>query len=166
AGQPDEAERSFRRARDLADSNPDTWVALILFLTRADAKKAEAELEQAKARLPKGQLPLVLAPCYEALGRREQAGEQYQLALAAKPGDPQVLRTAAAFYAHTGQPAKAAPLLRQLIDPQTKAPDTTVAWARRALASALSVTGNYHQFREALALVDANGGTAVEDKLT
>src|SRR5205085_8986245 len=142
---------------------------LVLFLARTDAPKAEAELEAAKAKLAKDVLPLVLAPCYEGLGRTEQAAGQYQLALAARPDDPAVMRDAAGFYARTGQPAKAVPVLRRLIDPATKAPEATVAWARRALAVTLPVMGDYRQFREAIALVEANGTgdkAAAEDRLT
>src|SRR5207237_5978789 len=116
---------------------------------RTDPKKAEAELEKAKVKIPKDQLPLALAPCYEALGRVELADEQYRAALAAHPNDPSVLRAVSTFYARTGQAAKAVPVLRRLIDPQTQAPAATAAWGRRALAVSLPVMGNYQQFKEA-----------------
>jgi tetratricopeptide (TPR) repeat protein len=168
AGQAGEAEQAFRRARDLAEAVPDTWIVLVQFLSRIDAKKAEAELEAAKARPAKDLLPVVLAPCYESLGRPGPAAEQYQLALAARPGDPNVLRAAASFYSRTGQPARAQPLLRTLTDPATKAPEATAAWARRTLALSLPVMGDYQQFREAVALIEANGTgdtASAEDRL-
>jgi tetratricopeptide (TPR) repeat protein len=168
AGQPDEAERAFRRAVEVADTVPDTWASLTLFLARTDPKKAEVELEKAKLKLAKDKLPLALAPGYEALGRIETAEEQYRAALDARPSDPAVLRFVASFYGRTGQSAKAIPVLQRLIDPQTQTPAATVAWARRCLAVSLPAMGNYHQFKEAVALIEANsagGAPPVEDRL-
>jgi tetratricopeptide (TPR) repeat protein len=165
AGRLDEAEHSLRRARDLAETAPEPWIALVALLAKTDAKKAEAELETARTRLPKEVAPLVLAACYEGLDHPQQAEEQYQAALAARPNDPQVLRGAANFYAGIGQPARAAPLLGKLIDPATKAPEPTVAWARRTLALTMPTLGSYSQFKEAVALLDANGAATPEDRL-
>ena len=68
AGERAEAERAFRRAVEVADTVPDTWAGLILFLVRTDPKKVEAELDRAKLKVPKNKLPLLLAPCYEVAG--------------------------------------------------------------------------------------------------
>src|SRR5262249_38171460 len=78
ADQPHEAEKALRQARALAETVPDTWAALVFFLAKTDVAKAEAELAQARAKLPKDAVPMVLATCYEALGRPEQAEEQYR----------------------------------------------------------------------------------------
>jgi tetratricopeptide (TPR) repeat protein len=168
AGEPAEAERALRRAVEVADTRPETWISLALFLSRTDPKKSEAELEKAKLKVPKGKLPLVLAPGYEILGRMGPAEEQYRAALAAQPTDPTALQSLAAFYARTGQSAKAVPVFRQLIDKQTQAAPTTVAWARRALAISLPVLGDHRQFNEAITLIDANaaaGPPTAEDRL-
>jgi predicted Zn-dependent protease len=166
AGRVEEAEKSLRRARDLAGAEPDPWVALVLFLARTDAKKAEAELEAARAKLSKETLPLVLAAGYEALGRLEQAEEQYA-ALAKASNDPATLPSVAAFYTRIGQPGRAEPLLRKLLDRRTRAPEATRAWARRTLALGLAATGSYRLFREAVALLDENkGGGPAEDRQT
>jgi tetratricopeptide (TPR) repeat protein len=157
AGQPREAEQAFRRALSLARTNPEPWVTLLLFLARTDPKKAEAELAEARRALAPEQLPLVLATCYEALDRPKKAGAQYRAALAARPDDPVVLRNVAAFYERSGQPDRAEPLLRQLIDPRTKAPRATADWARRVLALALASRGGYARFREARRLCQARG---------
>lgn len=81
AGQPREAEKAFRQARQLAPSDPEPWVTLILFLARTDVKKAAAELAEAERQLPKDQAPLALGICCEALGRREEAEKHYGAAL-------------------------------------------------------------------------------------
>src|SRR5262249_21948488 len=46
--------------------------------------------------------------------------------------------------------------LRRLADPEVKAADADAAWARRWLGVALSSTGDYVSFREALELVERN----------
>ena len=141
AEQPKEAEQAFRRARDLAEAAPETWVALILFLARTDPKQAETELAEAKRKLPPDKAPLALAQCQEALGRLKEAEESYQIALAGKPNDPEMLRNMADFYGRNGQRAKAEPLLRRLLAAETEVPEKTAAWARRTLAMYLAAAG-------------------------
>jgi tetratricopeptide (TPR) repeat protein len=154
-GHAEEAETAFRQACQLADTEPNTWAALILFLAARDAKKAEVELNAARQKLPKDRLPAVLAAGYEALGKTKDAEEQFIALLTAKPSDPAILAAMARFYLRTGSTAKAEAPLRKLIDPQLKAPETVAAWARRELAVVLAGTGSYAQFREAIALLDA-----------
>src|SRR5262249_5610443 len=78
AGRPQEAETAFRRARELAEGDPEAWAALVLFLANTDAKRAEAELAEAERRPPPGKASLALAPCYEALGQMEKAEAHYR----------------------------------------------------------------------------------------
>jgi tetratricopeptide (TPR) repeat protein len=165
-GQPEEAERAFRKARELANTVPNTWIALILFLVPRDAKKAEAELKAARTALNKDQLPAVLAVGYEALGRVSDAEEQYLALVAAKPGEPAVMSQIAGFYSRTGQRAKAEPWLRKLIDLPARAPEATVAGARRELALVLAFKGTYPAFQEALKLLEVNakGSESLEDR--
>jgi tetratricopeptide (TPR) repeat protein len=161
-GKADEAEAAFRKARQLADTEPSTWVALILFLAPRDAGKAEAELKAASAKLTKDQMPLVRAAAYEALGRLKEAEEQVLAATTAKPGDPMAVSRVARFYLRTRQTATAEPWLRKLIEPKLGAPETAVTWARRELALLLASRRSYPLFLEALALLDANRTKAGE----
>jgi len=166
-GKMEEAEKAFRQARQLDDTAPITWVALIQFLAPRDPKKADAELAAAQVKLAKNQLPAVLAAAHEALGRTQDAEEQYLAILGAKPGDTQALFRAASFYIRTSQLAKAEPLLRKLFDPKLAAPPEAAAWARRELALHLASRGGYPLFREAVALLDANvakGQEKLEDR--
>jgi tetratricopeptide (TPR) repeat protein len=162
AGETAEAGEAFREARNLAPDVPDTWLALILFLARVDVRKAETELAAAGQRLPRDKLPLVLGPAYEAFGKPEPAEEQYR-AVAARDNTPAALRGLAAFYERTGQQARAEPVLRQLLEPGTRAPEETLRWARRALALTLAFHGTYRQFGEAQALLDENGKADAEE---
>ena len=163
AGERAGAEKAFRRARDLADTRPETWAALILTLAQTAPEKAESEMGAAKGKLTRQDLPGVLASGYEALGRPEQAEAEFKNAIAARPEDPVALRAAASFYARSGQPDKAEPYLRKAIDPRTKAPEDVAGWARRTLAFGLALRGNLEQFREAEELVKEHPGETVED---
>ena len=103
-GRQPQAENALRHAVRLADTVPDTWVALVHYLARTEQKnKAEAAIQDAQGKIPAERAPLALAQCYEALGRKDRAEEQYHLTLAAKPGDVLVLRSVADFYLRGGQ---------------------------------------------------------------
>jgi tetratricopeptide (TPR) repeat protein len=164
AGRDKEAEDAFRNALELDGTVPAVWAALIQFLATRDVPRAEAELAAARRKLPKDQLPALLAAGYEALGRLSEAEAQYVAMLAAKPSEPALLADAARFHARTSQPAKAEPLLRKLIT--TQAPAMMTAWARRELAQTLAVQGGYPRVREALTLLETNavGGETTEDR--
>ncbi len=164
---PEKAKKAFREAVIRAEKafqeeeiNPETysaiWATYVLYLTRTDADQAQKEMETAKEKLPKDQIPLVLAPCYEALGKMEEAEANYQQALKAKPKDLIVLKSVAAYYGRKGEPAKSEPLLRKILQPSLKAPPTTGSWARRTLAMVLSAQRSYPKFQEALDLIKKN----------
>jgi len=141
-------------------------VALINQLARMGRKpEAEAALEKARGSIAADQAPLALAQCYEAVGHRDRAEEQYRAALKSRPEAVPVLRGVSDFYLRSGQFENAEPLLRRLADARTKAPPGDVSWARRNLAVGLAVGGSYRRFQEALALLEANvPGGAVEDQ--
>jgi cellulose synthase operon protein C len=157
------AEEAFRRARDLADTDPNVWAILILFLAQTDAKKVETELAAAKAKLPAAVLPRVLAPGYEVLGQLEKAEKEYLNEASASADNAAGLYNVANFYTRTGQMDKAEPFLRKLMDPRLKAAEATVGWARHTLALILAVRGNYRQFQEAQSLVKERRDETLED---
>jgi tetratricopeptide (TPR) repeat protein len=159
AGQTDEAEKAYRRARDLAPTAPETWTSLILLLARSDATKAEKaraeeELAQAQKQLIGDEAAPKLALCQEALGHNDQAEKLYLAALARRTNDANLLQMLATFYARTGQPARMEPVLSRLIEHDTGAPETTVGWARRTLAINLATRGGYRGFQDALKLLE------------
>jgi tetratricopeptide (TPR) repeat protein len=152
-GKPEEAEAAFRRALELADDAPDAWVALILHLARTQQKdKAEAALADAGKKLSAQQAALVSPPCYEALGEIDRARTAHTEALAARPDDVSVLRSATAFMLRHGPSGQTQQLLRKLMAAAPRAPEDA-AWAQRTLAVVLAASGDYGQWREALTLV-------------
>jgi tetratricopeptide (TPR) repeat protein len=167
--QPQEAETKLRRAVELGDTVPETWLALIRFLALTNPSQAEATLQQARAKLPADQAALALAQGYEALGKTDQAREQYQAALTAKPDDVTVVNRVALFSMRNNRQAEAEPLLRQVLDRKFKASDSDIAWARRRLALVLATSGDYRRFLEGLKLVGLSlddAGKIIEDKRT
>ncbi len=163
ANQTDEAEKKFRAALRLADHEPEPYVTFVQFLARQKREKeAEAVLEQARRRLPKNRVEMVLSQCYEALGRTRSAEVGYREALNSNRQDATTVRRVAAFYWSAGRLADAEPLLRDIVEKRVKEPSTDDQnWARRHLAVLLASGTDYGRFREALALVglklDGNG---------
>ncbi len=169
AASPDktaEAEAALRRALELEEKVPETWVALIQFLAvRGKTKEAQDVLARAETRLAGDRRPLALAPCHEALGQLDKAQEQYREALKSRGDDVGVLRTVSGFYLRWLQPQAAEPLLRRIIDRKVQATDDDVAWAKLGLAVVLATRGDYAGFVEGAALVGlkVDGGRPVED---
>lgn len=154
-GRRAEAEAPLRRAIELAPDIPEPWLALVAHQVRSGKpKEAEATIELARAKLPPRQAALTLALCYEVVGNKERAAEQYLAAAKAYPNDGEVLRAVADSLLRERQTAQALPYLRQLKDLRGKVSERDRTWARMALASCLASQGNYEQFQEALALVD------------
>jgi tetratricopeptide (TPR) repeat protein len=157
-----EAEKALRRAVELADTMPETWVALVQYLAHTEqTARALEEIEKARAKLAGPQAPLALAQCYEAVEQPDKAAEQYQAALAARPQEVQVRRSAAGFYLRAGRARDAEPHLRDILARKVTASEADVAWARRTLALSLASMADFRRFSEALALVgfslDARG---------
>lgn len=161
-----EAEGHLKRAVEMNGKAPETWTALVRFLATANrAAEAAAALEQARQQLPADQAALALAQGYEALGRFEQAQEQYQAARTARPDDLTALRAASAFWLRVGRTADAEHALRAVLEKKDKLAGADLAWARRGLALVLAATGGEHRrFTEAMALVGLrlDGGRVVE----
>jgi len=152
-----DADAAFRQAVALNPKVPETWAALVTFLAGTDQKQqAEKEIENARRALPADKAALALAVCYEAVGQRDKAEEQYSAQLKAKPRDLAALRGMASFYLRAGEPKKAEPHLRQLISSSAGGAEVTVRWARRSLAIALAAERDFQQSRRALELIEEN----------
>ena len=156
AGERGQAEAAFRQALKDKPTGPEAWKALLLCLVDAGRKdQAGTELDNARKALPADQAAGVLAVGLEALGRRDEAEEQYLIALKAQP-DAARLHDAAAFYLRGGDVKKAEPLLHRLIDDEGRDDPAAAAWGRRSLAMAWASTGDYKQSQAALDLLDEN----------
>ncbi|MCI0460203.1 MAG: tetratricopeptide repeat protein [Gemmataceae bacterium] len=163
-----EAEKAFRRAVELADTVPETWLGLVQYLTgTGQTRKAVVEVERAHAKLKGPETALALAQCFELAGKADDARKQYQSALEARPQDVQIRRAYVGFCLRSGSPREAGPHLRAIFDRKVKATEADVSWARRGLALMLASITDYKGFREALALVGLSldrSGNVVEDK--
>jgi tetratricopeptide (TPR) repeat protein len=148
----DEVEKELRRALALAETQPETWVALVQHLARSGKKdEATALTARAEAKLPRGQSQLALARCCEAVGQPDRARALYREALAARPDDVAVLTGSAQFYLHSNDLAEAESCLTRVVRQKTRPEET--AWARRTLAFLVHARGNYQDKRKALALL-------------
>jgi tetratricopeptide (TPR) repeat protein len=82
-GQEAKAEQALRKAVELADTVPDTWVALIQYLAaRGELKKAEEAYGEAESKLPPQEHALALASCCETLAAAYAAAVQKERAKA------------------------------------------------------------------------------------
>jgi tetratricopeptide (TPR) repeat protein len=152
-----EAVKAFRQAVDLKKDVPETWVTLILFLVELGAKdEAAAELEKAKEAVPHELRPTLLGPCYQALGKQDDAEQEYLRQLEAHPGDPSALRNVASFYLSSGQSEKAKPHLEALLKASGPGAEGATTWARRSLAMSLAASGDFQKSTRALELLEQN----------
>ncbi len=152
-----EAEKSLRRAAELKGDAPETWVALVAFLSSVDkASAAEELIDKARGKIPAEKAPVALAQCYEAVEKNDLAMEQYKLALAANPNDPEVVRSVADFYQRIGKMVEAEALLRLIIDGKVKGDDANLFWARRQLAQITAAKGGSINIEAARNLIEQN----------
>jgi cellulose synthase operon protein C len=161
-----DAETSLRQAAELGPEAPETWVGLIRFLASTDqVAAARAMLDKAVKKIPAEKAALALGPCYEALGRLDEAAKQYQTILAKGPNDPRVLRTVAEFCIRANKPEEAEGHLQRIVGGQVSANREDIAWARRAWADILRNRGGYANLLKAVSLIDQNlaTGSAPDD---
>ncbi len=157
AGKNDRAELRLRRALDLTESAADPWVAAVVVELRAGRKQRAEELtEDASRKLTGSKKDLALAQCYEAIGQIDRARDYYESALRKNPRESVVLWAAVRFNLRAGEPAKAEPLLRQLVS-DASLPADQGARARRMLAVVLASQGDYRKTRQALVYLDLVG---------
>jgi tetratricopeptide (TPR) repeat protein len=160
-----EAEKAFRKAVELSPEAPDAWVGLIRFLALTGQKEqAESMLAEAVRKIPADKAPRALAPCYEMLGRVDEAAAQYQRILAGGGDNPLVLRQVAEFCLRTNKPLEAETHLQKILGAlgtpgpghEVSADPQDIAWARRAMASILRARGGYVNLLQAVELIDQN----------
>ncbi len=167
----DEAEKAFRRCLELGPQIGDGWLSLVALLAaRHKMQEAEQAVREAQVQLPEDRTATVLAQCYEVLGQLDRAEQQYRHAIEVRPDDLGLLERVAGFYMRTGQPEKAASHLNDMLQVAGRDPKkhrAQLIWARRSLARALAVTGDYRHHLQALRLLDQNveGTTADPDDL-
>jgi Tfp pilus assembly protein PilF len=150
--QMDKALASLRKARDLSDRTPETWMTLIAFLWASEKKdQARAELAGAEKKLTDVRGKVVLAQCFEIVGDNDRAGKLYANPQLAGSSDLLVRRGVAGHFLRGGNATVARKHLNYLVKAAgTKDPSTAV-WARGMLAILAALGGDYAETQEALA---------------
>ena len=153
----EDAEKSLRTAVKLAPEEEAVWLSLVQFLNRS-GKESEAlqTISEARDTVAKDRLPLVLALCYQSLGRRLEAEQQFLSAVANSDGNDHAARYLVDFYLRTQKLDEAEKLLAKIIDKEQKASADDIAWARRSKAALLYSKSGLPNRRDAIALIDEN----------
>ena len=153
----DEAEKSLRKAAELAPDETTVWLALVQFLSRNGKESAALEvIAEARKTVDKKYLPLALARCFQSPGRYAEAQQQYQTAVENSDGKDSAAQLFAAFYLQNKKYEEAEKLLKKMIDGEQPASEADVAWARRSMALLLFGQGGLAKRRDAIAMVDKN----------
>ncbi|MBX7169113.1 MAG: tetratricopeptide repeat protein [Pirellulales bacterium] len=154
------AEVAYRKAAELAQQSPRVWTTLVGFLIRnnrvKDAEDVVAELPQ---RLEEVRVHLVLAACWEMLGKADDAESEYTKQLNQDPQSFAAERNLAAFLIRANKRAEAVDHLNAILarQDQAKVSDQPhLVFARQTLAKLLSATGNYQELKRGLELIDQN----------
>ncbi|NLY02781.1 MAG: tetratricopeptide repeat protein [Rhodopirellula sp.] len=151
-----EAEKALRHGLGLDPARPAAWVLLVRFLAGAGRKDdAEATIKRAEDSLEREGRLLALAQCYKAIGLIAKAEDCYRQAVADRPNDPVVLRSAAEFYLQQNQPRQAKESVEKMLRLGEKLKTSDTHWARRSMA-VLMLEGGYRNLLPAIALVDRN----------
>ena len=166
----DEAVDELRKGVDLAPTDPDRWLNLILFLVQGgQLENAEKVIPEAEAALPRDKAPLYLARYCGILGLAYQEAKQedrktkwcdaanswFKKAREARPDDPSVTRMYTEFLIRTGQIKEVEAQLTAILA-RTPTPENAdeISWARRTLAAILLGRNDFQASRKALSLFE------------
>ncbi len=150
-------EKALRRAAETDPQRPDAWLVLVqYFVEQGKPTEAEAVVQEATGKLASDVVSVTMARCNEMLKKTDEAEKLYVRALASSPKDISVLRSAIEFYGRSGKFAEAERLLRKVMDGQIPAKAPEIVWARRQLATILSMQGGRARQTEASKLVEQN----------
>lgn len=160
-----QAEQSFRRAIELAPTDPAMRIVFVRFLALTKQTSAmETALAECDKVLTKGRAALVRAQAFELAGQTENAIGNYREALAETPDDVLALRGLAEIQLKRGNSKEAEETLRTMAALGPKAPEES-ALGRRVLAMLLASSGDHRKSVQALQLLGnedpALGGAAM-----
>lgn len=153
----EECEKSLRKAVELAPEEAAVWLTLVQFLSRSGKENEALEVvSEARKTVAKERLPLVLALCFQSLGRASEAEQQFLAAIAASDGKDHAARYLVDFYLRQNKIDDAEKIIDKMIDGSQKADEDDVAWARRRKAIILYTKSGLPNRRDAIALIDQN----------
>lgn len=172
------ATEALAKAVELNGDNPAPWLAYFNnLLTSGKPAEAAEVLRKAQLTLEEDQQQLLLARCYENMGRWFDAENIYRNTYSQNPESEQVARQLASFYLSKRYPlpdgqTKAVKLINDILRQSAEETDSVSrqdsTWARRTAARMLAASGDYQNLLKAekvLASNSVNGTLSVEDKL-
>jgi tetratricopeptide (TPR) repeat protein len=174
------AGEAIQRAVELNPSLQEGWLALVSYhVYHQNKDQAEQALREAQLALSSERLPVVLAKCYELMGRVFDAENLYRTAYETEPDNVALARQLATFYlgpnnrlSQQDKFAKVTPLLNGILkagaEGKLEASDAHLLWARRTSAKMLAQTGDYQNLLKAEKLLASNsidGQLQMEDRL-
>ena len=156
AGIAAQAEKSLRRACQIAPNAADCRVELVRLLMATDQRaKAEIAADDAREMISSQAAPLAMGQIYEALGKAQQAGQCYEKAIKTRPDNSLAIRNLADHYLRNRDLQRATPLIERLLSGTVQASESDLVSARRMKASIL-LTEGYPKLKEAIDLIDRN----------
>ncbi len=148
-----QAGQSFRRAIELAPTDPAGHIVLVRFLILSkQADALESALAMSDKVLSKGKAALVRAQALELSGQAEQAIGKYREALAEAPDEVLALRGLAELQLKRGNAKEAEETLRTMAALGPKSPEEAKL-GKRVLAMLLGSTTDYRKSVQALQLL-------------
>ena len=149
-----EASALYEEAIKTAPDKPAAWFAYIYYLAQVDrledAREAIAQAEQKLPETPAYLRPLNMGRFHETIGDREKATEYFRAAVAASPTVAELRIVVADFFLRTGNLREADEHLTRLLDPEFKAAEVAVNWARVRQALSVAARGGYDDTTQAL----------------
>ncbi|WP_197443802.1 tetratricopeptide repeat protein [Maioricimonas rarisocia] len=156
-GRPRIAEAAFRRAIGINHGQPHAWHSLLQLLTRENRLTAATDVLTDIVRMvPEDLRSLILGRGYELVGDVPTATHHFDDAVARDGTNPDVLTASAGFHIRHGNRTQASAQLERLLDPELRAPEWTVANARRTLALLIASHDGYAGLQRAEELLRMN----------
>jgi tetratricopeptide (TPR) repeat protein len=160
-----EAEAALRKALEADPTSTNAWVLLVNTLVSANKPNdAEAEVENAKARLPAEERELVLGQCYEVLRDAKRAEESFRKFYSQEPESLAANRAIAGFYLRANRLTEADKFLDFILKKGAASTNENdkqdVEWAKRARAVVIASEGSWERFKEAEAMLPRNAAEA------
>ena len=155
-GRHAEAEEQFRKAIELEPTKTDSYLLLVDHFMKTEQKNKIAEIGQEGVnKIPAEERNLFSAQIFDILEQNEKAEQAYRAALSEQPSNPVIMRSLAGFLLRSNKREEARTYLKQLIDMGYEKGQEHFAWARRTLARDIAASKRYPDFKEAIALLDA-----------
>ncbi len=160
-GRLDQAEAAFDRGLAIAPERVDGYLAKLRILVK-ESKVDEAKelIQEAELRIDEKQRNAFLGESHALLKEWDKAQQYMAAALEEKPDSVALKRGLADVLLRANQGQEAVKYLDDIIDSGNETPGSSrnpsVLWARRMKARVLASAGSYHEFTQALELIDQN----------